>query len=127
MCTDFNDARKKKGFAAEQAVADYLSNQGYRIIARNYRLRGGELDLIAQQESVIAVVEVKMREHEYFDLSQVITHAKQRKIIRTAQEFLLRHNYNDDAYVLRFDVALVLADKEQHTITYIADAFTQEW
>ena len=72
---------KELGKIGEKHVEDWLSSQGSIILARNYRWRGGEIDIIAQHDNVVSFIEVKMRQHHYFALSEIITPTKQRNII----------------------------------------------
>lgn len=112
------------GQQAENQVAQYLEREGFSILEQNYRITGGEIDLIAKSKTHILFIEVKMRQHIFFDLTQVINLSKQRKIIRAAQTFIARNGaqYLDKIY--RFDVALVHDDKGTSKITYIPNAFT---
>lgn len=110
------------GKTGEQIVADYLRQHGFTIAAMNYRQRCGEIDVIAHKEHVVAFVEVKTRAHEYFHLSEVISGAKQRKIIKTALVYAAHHALHE--HVLRFDVALLQCNQNQYTVTYIENAFT---
>ena len=111
------------GNRGESLVAQLLENKGYTIIARNYQKRFGEIDLIAERNDVLAFVEVKTRTHELFDLSELITPTKQRKIIATAKAFIAEKHYDDKT--CRFDVAL-LQDCNADKISYISNAFTEE-
>jgi putative endonuclease len=114
---------QSRGAAAEQLVVDYLSQQGYMVCARNYAVKAGEIDIIAVKDEVVAFVEVKMRTTRYFNLSLVVDHAKQRKIIAAALHYASKNKYN--RHVLRFDVALVEPTNEHgFTITFIPHAFT---
>lgn len=110
------------GKTGEQLVADYLKQHGFTIKAMNYRQRCGEIDIIAYKAPVVAFVEVKTRAHEYFHLSEVISGAKQRKIIKTALMYAVAHGLTE--HVLRFDVALLQLQQNQYTVTYIENAFT---
>ncbi len=56
--------RQELGRFGENAVAYYLEKKGYRILKRNYRVKGGELDIIAEKDGVVAFVEVKTRTPE---------------------------------------------------------------
>lgn len=116
--------RRLLGNRGEQAVADYLIKQGYSLLATNYQKKSGEIDLIVQKNEIVAFVEVKLRTKQYFNTSQVITPSKQRKIIATAQRFILEQRLFDQVY--RFDVALVEYNNDNPVITYIKNAFTQE-
>lgn len=113
-----------RGYNAEKMVADYLVEKGYTICAHNYSLKGGEIDIIARKDEVVAFVEVKMRTKHYFNLSLVVDYSKQKKIIKTALQYAARHQLNQ--HVLRFDVALVEPHVEDTAfdITFIPNAFT---
>lgn len=121
---DKSHARSRLGAQGEELVAVHLREQGYHILVRNARWRGGEIDIIAKRESIIACVEVKTRRSHYFPLSTVVTPAKQRKIILTAQHFcaVLRLTHT---HAIRFDIALVESVAGEWNITYIEHAFTK--
>ncbi|HRN78304.1 MAG TPA: YraN family protein [Candidatus Dependentiae bacterium] len=108
------------GIQGEDAVAHYLYRNGFTIVARNYRQRYGEIDVIACKNNVLVFVEVKTRSSSYMDPAEVITPTKQRKIIMTAHAFLSEYHYTD--MVCQFDVALV--DKNNN-IQYIPHAFNE--
>ncbi len=111
----------KLGNYGEQLVAQHLQADGFTILEKNYRQRCGEIDLIAYKKDLLVFVEVKLRRSHYFDLSHVITHSKQQKIITTAKTYLARTDHDDKA--CRFDVALVECIDGAPKITYIPQAF----
>jgi putative endonuclease len=117
-------SRQNVGKRGEDLVAQWLKDHGYKIIERNFRCRGGEVDVIAQKEEVLAFVEVKCRKRNYFALSEVITKSKQQKIAFAAQSFLYKRPTSSLA--IRFDVALVEGIDDSETITYIERAFRDE-
>lgn len=110
------------GQNGEQAVAKYLEQQGFSIVAQNYRQRCGEIDIIAQQGELLCFVEIKTRTTEHFPISQVVTKAKQQKIIKTAKWYILTNKVNNK--ILRFDVAIVTGIVDDFTIRYLPNAFT---
>ena len=112
------DYRKKIGNDGELIVARILEKRGFTIEQKNYRKPFGEIDLIARKKDLIAFVEVKRRQKKSFDLGQLITKSKQKKIIMVAQEYIARHNH--DKIFCRFDIALL----DGNEFTYIEDAFT---
>jgi len=109
------------GKTGEDLVAERLKTDGFTILAQNYRKRYGEVDLIANKDDLLVFVEVKTRHNPYFDTSEVITPAKQHKILTVAKEFLVRHGIEDKQ--CRFDVALLEQRGSQFEIVYIENAF----
>ena len=100
------------GSQGEQAAADFLQQQGYKICARNFRVPVGEIDIIARQGEVLAFVEVKTRHsNRYGTPAQAVNIHKQKKIIQTAQWFL-RQKHLEDKCFCRFDVIEVYARAE---------------
>lgn len=113
------------GRLGEELVAFYLKRSGYSILRRNYRIRGGEIDIIAASEEVIAFVEVKTR-HEGSMTSgfEAVGARKQRLIIRTALKFL--SEFPSDLQP-RFDVAEVtVRDGRVRKLKYLDSAFDME-
>lgn len=97
--------RRKAGNIGEDAVCGFLVRHGYEIIKRNFTVRGGEIDIIAEKADVIAFVEVKTRTiGSMTSAEEAVDLRKQRLIIRTAQAYL-----QNAAQPLqcRFDVAVV--------------------
>ncbi len=117
-------ATKEIGNKGEQLVAEKLVDQGFSILARNYKKRYGEIDVIACKDDLLVFVEVKTRKHASFDLTQVITRSKQKKIVTVAKEFLATHTITDK--ICRFDVALLEQKAGALEICYIPNAFIDE-
>lgn len=111
--------RKVVGQQGEDLVAHLLTTRGFTIQERNYRKQYGEIDLIARKGDLIVFVEVKRRTHAFFDLQQLVTPSKQRKIILVAHNYIATHQLL--SYNFRFDIAVI--DGTQ--ITYIEDAFNE--
>ncbi len=78
------------GKYGEQVVARLLEKNGFKILAKNYKKRFGEIDIIAYKEPVISFVEVKLRKNVDFALSQTVNYLKQKKIAKTALSFVYR-------------------------------------
>jgi len=94
---------KELGKRGEDAAAEFLCSHGYRILARNYRVACGELDIVARQRETLVFVEVKTRRGDRCGTpGQSVTWRKQQKIIRTAQWYLQEHHL--DQVPCRFDV-----------------------
>jgi len=108
---------RELGQRGEEQALRWLREQGYKIVARNYRWRGGEIDLIARDGDYLAFIEVKTRTDEQFSLpEEALTREKQRRIIRTARRYIAEHRPELD---LRFDVVAIAGGK----IRLYKDAF----
>lgn len=83
--------RTDHGKIAEDRAADFLAQRGVEIVARNYRCRFGEIDLIGRDGETMIFVEVRLRSNPTFGgPAGSITTAKQKRIILAAQHFLTR-------------------------------------
>lgn len=111
------------GNIGEQATADFLERKGYEILRRNYTVRGGEIDIIARKERVVAFVEVKTRKESPLSQGEeAITAAKKRRIIAAAQRFI--DEVLKDCGDFRFDVAVVtVSDRAVRHLKYYVGAF----
>ena len=112
---------RAKGLHAEKIAADYLTQQGYTIVERNFTCRVGEIDIIARHGGDLVFVEVRSRHsRKALDPVYSVNHHKQRKIIRTAEVYLGRESGTPPA--ARFDVVLVTLGNPP-IIEVIPDAF----
>lgn len=91
-------------------MAAWYESQGYEVVARNWRSRQGEIDLIARRSGVLAICEVKTRSSRAFgEPFEAVTRAKQARLRRLAAEWLRSGSGPDRrTYEIRFDVASVL-------------------
>lgn len=107
------------GQAAERLAAAWLERHGLRILARNYRCRTGEIDLIAQDGDTLVFVEVRLRRSAAFGGAAASVHsAKQRRLLSAARHYLM-----DKAEPpCRFDV-IVLDALDEARIEWLRDAF----
>ena len=114
--------KKELGNDGETAVCKYLERKGYKIISRNFCIRGGEIDIIAQNDEFIVFVEVKTRhENSMTSGTDAITKTKQKLIIKTAQAFL---NKSPSDLQPRFDIAEVISyNSIPKKIRFIENAF----
>lgn len=96
----------EQGRLAEAAVADHLAELGYKIIARNWRTRRCEIDLVAQKQSVIYFVEVKYRaEFTQGEGLEYITAKKLKQINFAAEVWTAEHNWSGDYRLLAASVS----------------------
>ncbi|MCL2020973.1 MAG: YraN family protein [Betaproteobacteria bacterium] len=113
------------GMKAEALAADFLCAHGLRIITRNFRIRGGEIDLIAREKTatldVIVFVEVRLRRSQRFGgaAASIITR-KRRRIILAARHWLSRQGNRRQS--CRFD-CILLSRLEPAGIEWIKHAF----
>ena len=123
---DQDDAGNKgTGVLGENLAEKFLITRGYRILERNYRCKGGEVDIVARdpQDHSLVFVEVKARRGLSYGVPQLAVNAfKQRQISKAALSWLSRNRLHDTN--ARFDViAILLSDNGQHTVEHIANAF----
>ena len=121
--------QKNVGKLGEDCAAQFLEAAGYTIVARNFRIRSAEIDIIAQRDNLIVFVEVKARSSVRYGLPvEAVNFRKQKKIIEAAGVFLQDEKFCDCA--CRFDVAEVYLNGERvEEINHIENAFevTQEF
>ncbi len=116
------------GQKGEARSAEWLEKENYEIIARNWRTRGGEIDIIAidKTENTLVFVEVKtLPNTNMMDLDIIISRKKQTRISKTAKYFLkINRKYNE--MCMRFDVIIVKSNpflSEILEIVHLKDAF----
>ncbi len=110
------------GKAGETAVRAFLEQKGCRILAQNYRMTGGEIDLIAVEGDEILFVEVKTRRAGAMASGyEAITHRKKMFLIRAAMQYCTEHVIDLQP---RFDVAVVcMSDGQIQELDYLKNAF----
>ena len=110
------------GRQAEDLAARFLEKKKLRIIARNYRCRGGEIDLVCRDGKVLVFVEVRLRQNTAFGgAAASVTAIKQRRIILAAQHFLMTNALtNDDCH---FD-CILMNGTSGNDVEWLRDAFS---
>ena len=112
----------QSGMQGQQEAEAFLLAKGYKILERNYRVRGGEIDLIAQCKEYIVFIEVKFRSGVGYGYPrESVGAAKQRKIIKTAMQYIAVHGLDNQDF--RFDVVEVLSRDKHVEINHIENAF----
>ena len=107
-----------KGAHWETIAAKELVRRGYKILRRNFRCRVGELDIVAQDRSILVFVEVRGRtEARWGSAEETVTHRKQRQIAQVARYYLAQNTIAYDS--CRFDVVGITGNQ----IQIIQDAF----
>lgn len=116
------EARRAIGDEAEQLVVEYLTRRGWTVRDRNVVCRYGELDVVAEQGTTLAFVEVRMRSTSVWgEPSESVMRKKQQRVVKAAAEYCQRERLF--ARVIRFDVASVVGRGRAGSLEYIEDAF----
>lgn len=122
-----------KGNDAENLALDFLLQRSFTLRQRNYRCKLGEIDLIVESpQGTVVFVEVRFRKKsDHGSPLESVTSSKQKKIVRTAQHYLQKHNLSERVSC-RFDViaieagAVLKVDSMDNThINWIENAFTE--
>ena len=101
----------------EQAVA-FLQQKGYRILAKNFRNRFGEIDIIAQDKDEVVFIEVKTRKNDNFGTpAEAVNEQKLRKITMVASDFMREQGLEN--IQPRFEVVSILTNKTLELISNI--------
>ena len=118
------ESSKAIGDLAESLAARFLEQHGLKVLTRNFRCRGGEIDLICRNGKALVFVEVRRRRSASFGgAGASITRSKQRRIILAAQHYLTANAKTECD--CRFDCVLLDGRAENH-IEWIRDAFTAD-
>lgn len=116
MSAIIHQTTKQIGDAGEEAAARHLVAQGMKVLARNFRVKGGELDLVCCEGDVTVFVEVRQRAGTGFGgAAYSIGLTKQKRLILAARHWLARHGEG----ACRFDCVLIDGDR----LEWIRDAF----
>lgn len=108
----------KKG---EQLAVDYLQDNGYTIVARNYRFDKAEVDIIAQKKDILAIIEVKTRSSTAFGNPQDFVKPKQiQRLVKAVDEYVTVNNLDVE---IRFDIIAIVKDQGKYAIEHLKNAF----
>ena len=108
----------KKG---EQLAVDFLLRNGYEISERNYRFDKAEVDIIAQKENILAVVEVKTRSTIDYGNPQDFVKPKQIKnLVKAVDEYVTVNNLDVE---VRFDIIAIVKNDKNYNIEHLENAF----
>jgi putative endonuclease len=117
-----SQARIALGKTGEDLACRELERRGYAILERRWRLRGGEIDIVARDGDTVVFVEVKARDGSAFgEGSEAVTVRKQRRIVQLALGYLARHRLVD--VPCRFDVVSIAIDRVPPVVEVYQNAF----
>ena len=112
----------RTGLSAEARAAAFLMAKGYRILAKRFRTRYGEIDIVARRRNLLAFVEVKARA-TLDEAAYAVTARQQARIIEAAQAWLIDHPEQAD-FELRFDAMLIAPRRLPRHVLAAFDAST---
>jgi putative endonuclease len=111
----------KKGKEGETLAADFLIGKGFEIVARNYRHKRSEIDLIVKKNNWLIFVEVKMRSSDaYGHPEDFVDYKKAKNVIDGAEEYTFQHNWLGN---VRYDIISIRNQLGKKEIVHIEDAF----
>jgi putative endonuclease len=109
------------GKRGEDMATDYLIAKGYEIIARNYRYKRSEIDIITKKEKVLIFVEVKFRSGNFYgDPEMAVDSKKEAQVLNAADNYIFENNWDGP---VRFDVISILKNSSNSLIEHFEDAF----
>lgn len=109
------------GKEGEQLAVDYLIKKGYRIKYRNYRYLKSEIDIIAQKEDILAIVEVRARSNDQIiPIAETITPKKIKLLVSGADHYVTEANLDVE---VRFDIITILKNRKIFKIEHLESAF----
>lgn len=123
-CDILKSFNKDIGSFGEDLSINYLIDNGYYILEKNYRNKIGEIDIICKKNNLLIFIEVKSRyTNDYGFPIESVTYYKRRKIIKVSMLYVILNKYNN--FNIRYDVIEVFFNKnnELFNINHTTDAF----
>jgi len=109
------------GKLGEQLASDFLVQKGYALLYKNYRYLKAEIDIIAQRENTLAIVEVKSRSSDYLEeIAETVNKKKIGLLVSAADHYVIE---NDLDVEVRFDIITILKKGKGFQIEHLEDAF----
>jgi putative endonuclease len=109
------------GREGEERAREYLKSIGYEILDCNWRFGSEEIDIIARENEMLVIVEVKTRKSNYFGEPEAAVNAKKKKILVRAADAYINQKKLD--LEVRFDIISVIIGSGQAAVNHIPDAF----
>jgi len=115
--------KRTLGNKAEDYVCTYLKTKGYKILERNFTIRGGEIDIITQKENIIIFIEVKsLKSEQFIKLEETISYSKKQYLIRSCKIWLNKYKNEETNWRIDF-VGVKFASYDKITsLKYITNA-----
>jgi len=110
------------GRKGEDMAVKWLEKEGYTIKERNYHFDKAEIDILAQKDGILVVVEVKMRRLGHLrSLADAVNLKKRSRLIKATDHYIIKNNLNVE---VRFDIILILHSKDKYTLEHLEAAFS---
>ena len=117
--------KQLQGLLGEDLATNLLLQKGHRILERNWRCGHLEVDIIAENDDYLVIVEVKTRKSVLFGAPEVfVDMQKQRHLIRAAMYYARFKNVTKE---IRFDIISVINSPELKEVNHIENAFKPKW
>lgn len=117
--------KQLQGYTGEEMAVNFLLQKGYRILERNWRCGHLEVDIIAEKDDYLVIVEVKTRKSTAFGEPEVfVDRQKQQRLIRAAMYYA---KFKCVTKEIRFDIISVINSLEHQEINHIENAFKPRW
>lgn len=110
------------GKIGEDIAYEYLLTNSYKVITRNWRTTAEEIDIIAQKDEFLVVIEVKTRtSKKYGNPEEAVNYSKQKRLVEAADKYIRKF---DIRFETRFDIISVLILKHEYFLNHITNAFS---
>ena len=109
------------GKHGEELAVEFLQQNGYEIIETNWTFQKAEIDIIAQKDNIIAIVEVKTRSSIEFGLPQDFVKPKKiQLLVKAVNEYVISNNLDVE---IRFDIIAISMEGKEYNMEHIENAF----
>lgn len=116
-----NTHKQELGKEGEELAAKYLIDKGYNVLVRNYRSGRSEIDILAQKDDWLIVVEVKTRETDtYGDPEESVGSGKMNMLMQGVESYMME---NDIDCQVQYDIISIILNQYKREITHLEDAF----
>jgi putative endonuclease len=113
--------KKSFGKQGEDLAVEYLEEEGYQILERNWSFRHVEVDIIAKFHEFLVIVEVKTRKgNSWGEPYTAVDYRKQRSLIFAAERYIFSHNLDLE---VRFDIVSIILDGNRTALEHVKEAF----
>ncbi len=109
------------GIEGEKIAREYLIQNNYKILETNWRYKKAEIDILAQKDGIIVVVEVKTRSSEHYGKPEIFVNKKKMKLLMEAiNRYVEEKNLDNE---IRFDIISIIINQYRKDIEHIQDAY----